>query len=232
MRELTEYQIPVDVFFNPHSDKRLHFPLGLSAHQELLKHFISDSHALANTILSSLSTSLNLGRAERFENYHRPDVPSTSIAALQYYPLTDLPEDTSAGHFAHTDTGSLTILFNTDWGLQAYSSARRAWEYVAPRENCAIINVGDALKFISGFRLESSLHRVVPWHRPSTASARYASIFFLRPNHHAEFMDSEGVKWTANRWLEKKFQNYRLPHAEQETNAISTGKKGFTGLLE
>ncbi len=159
-------------------------------------------------------------------------VPSTSIAALQYYPLAGLPEDTSIGHFAHTDVGSLTVLFNSDWGLQAYSSEDETWRYVAPREKCAIVNVGDALRFMSGFKLKSSLHRVVPWHRRDSSGPRYAAIFFLRPNNDAKLIDGEGDEWTAGEWLERKFQNYRIPHSEQKMNAISTGRKGFTGLLE
>ena len=182
-------------------------------------------------ILKSLSNSLGMKNEDRFETHHLSSVPSTSIAALQYYP-TDLPEDTSVGHFAHTDTGSLTVLFNSDWGFQAYSPGDETWEYVAPRENCAIINVGDALKFMSGFKLKLNLHRVVPWSRRATSDPRFAAIFFLRPNNDAKLIDDEGVEWTAVEWLERKFQNYRIPHSEQKMNTISTGRKGFTGLLE
>jgi isopenicillin N synthase-like dioxygenase len=187
---------------------------------------------MTHTILERLSDSLSLEGEERYEAYHRADKPSTSTAVLQYYPLTDLPPNTSVGHFTHTDTGSITILFNTDWGLQVYSSQRDAWEYVAPRPQHAIINVGDALKFLSHGTLKSSLHRVVPWHGRWTSGPRYAAIFFLRPNHDAEFSDTEGHAWTADEWLNRKFGNYRASHAEQRLNAIATGRKGFVGLWE
>lgn len=213
-------------------DTRLRCPDGVKDDWELISDFIGDSHALASMILGNLSDSLSLRDKDRFETHHLSSVPSTSIAALQYYPVTDLPNDTSVGHFAHTDTGSLTVLFNSDWGLQAYSPEGDTWEYVAPREHCAIINVGDALKFMSGFKLESSLHRVVPWYHRAEMGPRYATIFFLRPNNDARFIDGEGTEWTAGEWLEKKFQNYRIPHVEQKMNTISTGRKGFTGLLE
>lgn len=168
----------------------------------------------------------------RLEAHHKSDTLSTSAAVLQHYPLKDLPTNTSVGHFTHTDTGSITVLFNSDWGLQVYSPRSNCWEYVAPRNGCAIVNVGDSLKFLSDFKLKSSLHRVVPWHGRWTAGSRYASIFFLRPNNDTEFTDSEGTQWTAEKWLERKFQNYRIPHREQEKNAISTGRKGFSGLWE
>ena len=143
------------------------------------------------------------------------------------------------GHFAHTDAGSLTILFNDDEGLQAFSSERNALKNVPPRQGCAIINVGDTLRFISRLGLASSLHRVIPWQpRPLTAAAplpresRSATIFFLRPNNNAMFEAEDGVTWTAAEWVKRKFQNYRASHAEQGLNAISTGKKGFTGVLD
>ena len=227
--------MPVDTLFNPAADARLRCPDGVKDHWELLRDFIRQSHSLTTTILASLSTSLNLPNEHRFETHHQSSVPSTSIAALQHYPSTDLPSDTSVGHFAHTDAGSLTVLFNSDWGLQAYSPASSTWQHVAPRANSAIINVGDALKFLSGFRLTSSLHRVVPWYRrldKSSAGPRYATIFFLRPNNEAKLVDGDGVESSAGEWLERKFRNYRMPHEEQGLNAISTGRKGFTGLLE
>lgn len=212
-------QVPIDTLFNPAADTRLRCPAGVKDHWGLFANFIGDSHALANMILESISDSLGLKNEDRFEKQHLSNVPSTSIAALQYYPLTDLPEDTSVGHFAHTDTGSLMVLFNSDWGLQAYSPKGDTWEYVAPRENCAIINIGDTLRFLSGFKLKSSLHRVVPWHGRVTSGPRYAAIFFLRPNSDAKLVDGEGVEWTAGKLLERKFQNYRIPHDEQRMNA-------------
>jgi hypothetical protein len=139
--------------------------------------------------------------------------------------------DTSAGHFTHTDTGSITILFNTHWGLQVFSPETEDWEFVASRPNCAIVNVGDSLKFISEFKLKSSLHRVVPWNGRWISGSRYATIFFLRASDETPFVDTEGVLWTAAKWLKRKFENYRAPH-EQKKNAISTGRKGFVGLWD
>lgn len=61
---------------------------------------------------------------------------------------------------------------------------------------------------------------------------RYATIFFLRPDNEAEFVDLEGEHWTAKGWLNRKFGNYRNSHQEQEKTTISTGKTGFLGLWD
>jgi isopenicillin N synthase-like dioxygenase len=157
-----------------------------------------------------------------------------STAVLQYYPYeADLPQNTSAGHFSHTDTGSITILFNSEWGLQVCSPDGDRWEYVPPaKDDRTIVNVGDALKFMSNFKLKSCLHRVVPCYEKWGGGARYATIFFLRPSNDAEFVDTEGQHWKAGDWLNRKFLNYRAPHSEQRLNAMATGRKGFIGVWE
>jgi isopenicillin N synthase-like dioxygenase len=196
--------------------------------------FIAESHSIGITILENLSNALGLKGDERYEHQHGADSPSTSTAVLQHYPSeVDLPRNTSAGHFTHTDTGSITILFNTNWGLQVCSPDGDRWEYVPPSKNdLAIVNIGDALKFLSGLTLKSCLHRVVPCFGKWEAGPRYATIFFLRPNNNAEFTDTEGKRWKAEDWLNRKFLNYRSPHSDQERNAIATGRKGFVGLWE
>jgi isopenicillin N synthase-like dioxygenase len=196
--------------------------------------FIEESHSIGTLILENLSDALGLKGEARYENQHRPESPSTSTAVLQHYPYeADLPQNTSAGHFTHTDTGSVTILFNTEWGLQVCSPDGNRWEYVPPaRDNLAIVNLGDALKFMSGFKLKSCLHRVVPCYGKWGGCPRYATIFFLRPSNDSEFTDSEGQHWKAGDWLNRKFLNYRASHSDQKKNAMATGRKGFVGLWD
>ena len=189
---------------------------------------------MATLILENLSDAVGLKGDARFENMHQTHSPSTTTAVLQCYPYeADLPHNTSAGHFTHTDTGSITILFNTEWGLQVCSPDGDRWEYVPPAiGDRAIVNVGDALKFISNFKLKSCLHRVVPCYGKWGGGPRYATIFFLRPSNDAEFVDTEGHHWKAGDWLNRKFLNYRAPHSEQRMTAMATGRKNFVGLWE
>lgn len=226
-------EVPSDLCHGVTEDDQLFIPLGCQPQWPKFQSFAVQSHQVATDILTSLSDSMHLQGPERFENKHRPTSSSTSTAVLQCYPHSSAIDlDLSVGHFTHTDTGSITILFNTEWGLQVHSPDTETWEYVPPRANCAIINVGDALKFMSGFKLKSSLHRVVPEARNWSSGPRYATIFFLRPDHDAEFTDTEGTHWTARQWLNRKFGNYRGSHQEQQRTAISTGRKGFLGLWD
>ncbi|KAI0418526.1 2OG-Fe(II) oxygenase family oxidoreductase [Xylaria grammica] len=227
-------RVPASLVYQPDAPSKLAFPVGMKSHETEFKGFIKESGAMARLILENLSDYLHLEGAQRFEAFHDASEPSTSSAVVQHYPTTNLPPNTSIGHFTHTDTGSITVLFNTEWGLQVHSPVTSEWEYVPPRDGCAIINVGDTLKFLSGLRLRSSLHRVVPfvdgW--SSESPSRYACIFFLRAADTAKFTDADGVEWTAAQWLRRKFGSYRQPHEEQKKTTISTGKKGFAGLWD
>lgn len=189
---------------------------------------------MATLILSRLSSSLGLENASRLENLHRSDRPSTSTAVLQHYSSQgDLPADTSTGHFAHTDTGSVTILFNTEWGLQVCNPYSDDWQYIPPAQGSrAIVNIGDTIKFMTGGRLKSCLHRVVPCLDRWPGGSRYSVIFFLRANNHVEFEDLEGGKWNAYDWLNRKFLNYRASHEVQRKSSMATGRLGLVGLWQ
>ncbi|KAM7187823.1 2OG-Fe(II) oxygenase family oxidoreductase [Rhypophila sp. PSN 637] len=225
-------RLPADVFLLPESELR--FPLGAEASRQSVGSFIEQSHAIGTLILSRLSTSLGLQGPARLENSHRPDRPSTSSAVLQHYAIeANLPADTSSGHFTHTDTGSVTILFNTEWGLQVCSPDGEEWQYVPPAKGTrAIVNMGDTVKFLTDGRLKSCLHRVVPCHDRWSGGPRYATIFFLRANNEVEFEDLEGQRWNARDWLNRKFLNYRSPHKVQKLSPMATGRVGFVGLWE
>ncbi|KAK6206404.1 2OG-Fe(II) oxygenase family oxidoreductase [Colletotrichum tabaci] len=215
-------RLPADVILL--RETPLQFPRGAEMHRNQTGTFIEQSHAIAILILSRLSDSLGLTGASRLENLHRADRPSTSTAVMQHYPFEgDLPADTSTGHFAHTDTGSVTILFNTEWGLQVCSPYSEEWKYVPPAKGTrAVVNIGDTVKFLTAGRLKSCLHRVVPYLDRWTRGSRYAIIFFLRANNDVEFEDIEGRRWNAKDWLNRKFLNYRSPHEVQKQNPMAT----------
>ena len=44
---------------------------------------------------------------------------------------------------AHTDLGSLTLLFTGAPGLQVLTPGSKEWAFVMPKKNCAVVNIGD-----------------------------------------------------------------------------------------
>ncbi|KAL3462222.1 hypothetical protein BJX64DRAFT_259473 [Aspergillus heterothallicus] len=94
---------------------------------------------------------------------------------------------------AHTDYGTLTLLFNDQSGGLQVRTASGGYIEAPPIEGCAIINVGDLLARWFNDRLRSTEHRVVePEPKPDEdgdiseiVPARYAIAWFGHPNRDA-----------------------------------------------
>lgn len=172
-------------------------------------------------MLSCLSTALGLKGADRFENSHRNGHKSNSTLAMFRYIPGNLDTSKCVGHQKHTDIGSLTLLFSHQWGLQVQRPGTDQWEFVAPREGHAVINVGDSLRFASGHALYSCIHQVVPM---DLQEDRYSIAYFLRPESDAKYKDSKGRWVTASQWHDEKYEIFQQEHAQQkEGHIILTG---------
>ncbi len=104
------------------------------------------------------------------------DDPRTILRLLNY-PATN--SQNRAG--AHTDYGTITILWSPDSrGLQAKTRSGDWVDVVAPSDHF-IINIGDLMMNWTNDRWLSNLHQVVP--HPETIGKRRQSIaFFHNPN--------------------------------------------------
>lgn len=175
---------------------------------KILENGIAGCNIVTKTILSALSTGLGLSGAARFENSHRNDRPSTTTMAMMHYIPSDPTVAQKIGHQKHTDISSLTLLYSSQWGLQIRPPRAREFGFVEPRPGCAVVNVGDSLRFASGHRMQSCIHRVVPF---DPAEHRYSIAYFLRAEDDTMFTDSEGRYITAGQWHDEKFFAFTNP---------------------
>ncbi|KAH9834712.1 gibberellin 20-oxidase [Teratosphaeria destructans] len=172
----------------------------------------------------------HVDRYDDLQKRHRDDTPSKSSVFFLHYPPRDDAGD-NMGQNMHMDMGTLALLFAMQWGLQvlcrADSSARSSategekleWKFVQPRPGHAVINVGDTLRFLTGRRLRSALHRALP----IQAEDRYAVTYFLRPSDDAEFLDSDGATSTARDWYLRKNETYEDSHENQLNGSVLLG---------
>jgi len=58
----------------------------------------------------------------------------------------------------------------------------KEWQYVRPRPECAVINLGDAFVKMVGGRLHSAVHRVVGPPGEQSMCERHSVVYFSRPN--------------------------------------------------
>ncbi|KAK1564101.1 2OG-Fe(II) oxygenase superfamily protein [Colletotrichum navitas] len=86
-----------------------------------------------------------------------------------------------AAYAGHTDVGTITYLYaNPVASLQVYSS--QGWKYVAYIPNSIVINMGDAMEFITQGRINATLHRVVKPLPSQDKDVRTALVYFVHPN--------------------------------------------------
>ena len=180
-------------------------------------------------ILKALSSALHLPAHQALELSHRGDKPSTSALSLLHY-LPDSLEADKAGHMAHTDIGTLAVVFSEVPGLQVQHPGQAEWHYILPRRGHAIVNVGDCLTFLTHGRLPSILHRVIPV--PETSGIKISLGYFLRPEFDAVLTDREGRVWKSHDWHCNKFKVFRATLEEQKEGSYLTGKAGYLGLVE
>jgi isopenicillin N synthase-like dioxygenase len=131
--------------------------------------------------------------------------------------------------------GTITFLFTRQPGLQVLSSDEK-WTWVAPRENCAIVNVGDMLAMLTSDVLRSCPHRVGPL--PGQAMpVRYSFAYMVRAGSDTYLapLQSTGVPktkadeaetyFTCLAWLKKKYGVLRLDTYEKSEDWMLTGRK-------
>jgi isopenicillin N synthase-like dioxygenase len=189
--------------------------------QTVFNQFSSGGRYVTNEILSCLSDAMGLIGVDRFESCHRPDFTRNCSLSIHRYPRAEI-DGSHFGQNKHTDSGSLTMLFINEPGLQMQSPVTGTWGKVMPQPGHTVVNVGDMLRFLSGFKLKSAVHRVIPeW--LDGQQDRIAIGYFLRAEDEKPLRDNEGKMNTARQWLERKFANYKVDHAEQRQNSILTG---------
>ncbi|KAG6029816.1 hypothetical protein E4U41_000266 [Claviceps citrina] len=196
---------------------------------DLFEKFLSQVHGHTERILSILSKSLNLPSDLR--DCHRRDRPSAANMAMLQYLAWGSNED-QVGNMAHTDMGTLTVVFSQSGGLQAMLPGHDDWSFIPPRAGHAVVNVGDSLRFLSRGLLASSLHRVVP--PPDSAGRdKFSVIYFLRPELDAEFTTHDGRRMSSVEWHNQKYALFREESLDAEQHgAILTGRREYLGSTE
>ncbi|KAF5513849.1 2-oxoglutarate-dependent dioxygenase gloE [Colletotrichum fructicola] len=192
-----------------------------------LKQAMSSFREMSILLLTRISEALELKDNLAYQQYHRKNAVCPTALGLLKYTLAEVEND-KVGQIAHSDAGSLSIVFTEVAGLQVLKPNEETWYYIAPKPGHAVVNVGDALRFISGGVLESSLHRIIP-HKDEMGRHKYSIVYLLRPEMDAEFVDAEGIVWKGLDWTNKKHAVFRASAEEQAKGTYLTGRDGYVG---
>ncbi|KAL4936635.1 hypothetical protein BDV06DRAFT_227709 [Aspergillus oleicola] len=193
----------------------------IQAEKALFLRFTGTAQEVVTTILQRLSKYLPATEKSNILDFHREELESLTTLSMFRYPKQDTL-DLGVGHNKHTDLGTLTFLLCEQWGLQVLSKDPAGWRWVAPKAGHVVINVGDTLRFLSGNRFRSAVHKVIPT-QGLQHEDRYSIAYFLRAANGVEFTDSTGTRISAKKWHDDKFDVFRETHEQQEKAPILTG---------
>jgi isopenicillin N synthase-like dioxygenase len=164
-------------------------PKLINDNMQLLNTYVRTAHGIIIHMLNHLNTHLELPPGT-LANLHRLTSESGDHVRFKRSP----PQEPGALHSgAHTDFGTLTILFNWLGGLQLQlPGEKKEWVYVRPVPGCAIVNLGDAMvKFTAGL-FRSNIHRVLNPPGAQGSMERYSLVYFSRPEDTVKLVRLKG----------------------------------------
>lgn len=171
--------------------------------------FKQKCHHLIIQLLEYFALALGLPDQQYFANAHRETQENVNSLRMLMYPIRldrSMYSTTTSRMAPHTDSGSITLLFQKSAGLEVMSPQSDEWVKAPYYQDCVLVNIGDTLSFWSGRQLKATLHRVTFDTVPSSQERQTMAYFAgahpntvlkpLHPQPHAETYYSNGIELT------------------------------------
>ncbi|OAA79704.1 oxidoreductase, 2OG-Fe(II) oxygenase family [Akanthomyces lecanii RCEF 1005] len=152
---------------------------------EALTELTSTCLYMTRLIFKALSTAFDLLGGDSFESRHDSGASPLDLLCLLKYPNAMKDGAFGIPQLAHADMSSLTFLFTGSPGLQILPEDTKLWRNVFPVPGHALVNFGDAMKILSGGKIESVLHRIVTVPGKQVQD-RCSFVFLVRPTPSAQ----------------------------------------------
>lgn len=152
---------------------------GTTSESEFLvtaQEFFVAAFAAARGLLRLVAQSLALP-AEFFSERHKGE--NVTLRFLHYPADLSSRVESQLGAGAHTDYGSVTLLFQDDVGGLELRGASGEWRSAPPVPGAVIVNAGDLMERWTNGHFRSTLHRV---RRVTGGRDRYSIALFVDPD--------------------------------------------------
>lgn len=155
----------------------------IKQYRDELEAFSRKSFEVVKKLLTLFAIILEL-EEDYFVRKHLYDDPSDDhLRFMKYHPRSQ-SDDAKVQNIwarAHTDFGSLTLLYNQMVSGLQIKLADGSWKYIPSVPGGIICNIGDTLSFWSGNYFNSTIHRVVRPPPDQVDSPRIGLFYFVRP---------------------------------------------------
>ncbi|KAI0790038.1 Clavaminate synthase-like protein [Abortiporus biennis] len=122
-----------------------------------------------------------------FTNIHKYEIKSEDHFRYMKYTKFSHEENEKIGRMwgrGHTDLGSWTLLFRQPVAaLQIQNHKTGEWKWVKPQDATLTVNAADALSFLTGGYVKSTIHRVAAPPVDQEDFDRLGLLYFSRPNN-------------------------------------------------
>ncbi|ETI19847.1 hypothetical protein G647_08861 [Cladophialophora carrionii CBS 160.54] len=143
-------------------DNKAMLPPFWHEHTRKVEAFKHQCHALIVKLLECFALALHLPDRDFFATAHDESASQDNSLRMILYPArSEMPafEGLGSRMAEHTDSGSVTLLFQRAPGLEVLSPSG-CWVRAPHIQDCILVNLGDTLSFWSSGRLKATLHRV------------------------------------------------------------------------
>lgn len=170
--------------FTPHNASETRHPWFDPYNAEIEK-FSRKAMTVASKVFELFALMLELA-PDYFSSRHRYDDPSDDHLRYMSYRPRSAEDDAKVQNTwsrAHTDFGSLTLLWSQNVAGLQIKTGSGEWRYVPPVEGGIICNVGDTMDFWSASYMKSTTHRVVRPPPDQLEGNRLGLFYFVRPGN-------------------------------------------------
>lgn len=128
-----------------------------------MESFFTLCEGVVKSVLDALSLALDVSPLNGLADTHAQSLFQLRILHYPPLPAADLASQKRARINAHSDFGSVTLLFQDGVGGLEIEDPREkgVWRGIQPRAGCVLVNVGDLMARWSNERWKSTVHRVV-----------------------------------------------------------------------
>ena len=159
------------------------WPSGQDAFRETITEFFEVCTAAAQRIFRAFAIALDMP-AGYIVDRHQTD--NYTLRLLHYPPLQTVPKPGQIRAGAHSDYGTLTLLFQDDVGGLEVQTATGDWISAPSIPGAILINTGDLTERWSNNVFRSTKHRVALPQPEKAGRDRYSIAFFCQPDSEAE----------------------------------------------
>lgn len=159
------------------------WPVGHPLFQQHVAHFFEECTAGVQRVLRAFAIALSMPPDYLVNRHQNHDY---TLRMLHYPPLQADPKPGQIRAGAHSDYGSLTLLFQDDVGGLEVLSAEGKWIAAPAIAGAVLINTGDLLQRWSNDVFRSTKHRVSLPQGNNVKQHRYSIAFFCQPDANAQ----------------------------------------------